>query len=334
RFAFDGENEVAIQGVKNSKNVWNVNARGSRFNGQSIFRGLFKSSNKNALIRGKWKRKKINLDLRAEIETVKGYSGAQMQSVSLSMQKRKGELSSLDIQGTLPNNASTAARLVRQQGRGRIILTETSNAGAAFRLIGLYPSAEGGQASVRVFLDGEGDVQRTGTLWARDFYVLGDPIVQEVLSSGGSTPFGDGFETPTSAGSSKKQEIRQRILFQQLEIPFTVGRGQFVLHNSIINGPLLGATVRGRVDFEKEQIDVGGTYVPLYGINSAIGVLPFIGQILTGRRGEGFLGITFGIQGKLSRPQVLVNPMSMVAPGIFRQIFEFGQPPQTLDSRN
>ena len=334
RFAFDGENEVAIQGVKSADNIWNVNARGARFNGQSIFRGLFKSGNKDALIRGKWKRKKINLDLRAEIEPVSGYSDAQMQSVSLSMQKRKGQLTSLDVQGTLPNKAPLAARLVRQQGRGRIILAETSNAGAAFRLIGLYPSAEGGQASVRVFLDGEGDVQRTGTLWARDFYVLGDPVVQEVLSSGGSAPFGDSFESPANSGSGKKQEIRQRILFQQLEIPFSVGYGQFVLHNSIINGPLLGATVRGRVDFEKEQIDVGGTYVPLYGINSAIGVLPFIGQILTGRRGEGFLGITFGIQGKLSQPQVLVNPMSMVAPGIFRQIFEFGQPPQTLDSRN
>ena len=35
------------------------------------------------------------------------------------------------------------------------------------------------------------------------------------------------------------------------------------------------------------------------------------------------VGITFAIQGKLDDPNVLVNPISVVAPGIFRQIFEF-----------
>jgi hypothetical protein len=35
------------------------------------------------------------------------------------------------------------------------------------------------------------------------------------------------------------------------------------------------------------------------------------------------VGITFAIKGKLDDPTVLVNPMSVMAPGIFRQIFDF-----------
>ncbi|HEY8247607.1 MAG TPA: hypothetical protein VIG38_10040, partial [Hyphomicrobium sp.] len=33
-------------------------------------------------------------------------------------------------------------------------------------------------------------------------------------------------------------------------------------------------------------------------------------------------GMTFAIQGSMDRPQVIVNPLAMLAPGIFRDIFQ------------
>jgi hypothetical protein len=45
--------------------------------------------------------------------------------------------------------------------------------------------------------------------------------------------------------------------------------------------------------------------------------------VLGGRQGEGLVGITFAIKGSLTDPSVFVNPMSVMTPGIFRQIFEF-----------
>jgi hypothetical protein len=81
--------------------------------------------------------------------------------------------------------------------------------------------------------------------------------------------------------------------------------------------------MRGRVNFKTQTVNLGGTYVPLYGLNSALGNIPILGGIFVGRQGEGVVGITFAIQGTLDNPDVLVNPISVVAPGIFRQIFEF-----------
>ena len=75
-----------------------------------------------------------------------------------------------------------------------------------------------------------------------------------------------------------------------------------------MNGPLLGATMRGTVDFKAEMVELGGTYVPLYGLNSALGSIPLLGRVLVGREGEGVVGITFAIKGKLDDPPVLVNP--------------------------
>src|SRR5690606_27574363 len=112
-------------------------------------------------------------------------------------------------------------------------------------------------------------------------------------------------------------------------LPFSIGHGQFVIGESEIRGPLVGATLRGKADFRSRQVNIGGTYVPLQGLNSALGVIPGLGQILAGPRGEGILGITFAIRGPMANPEVLVNPLSLVAPGIFREMFQM-TPNQTV----
>ena len=95
-----------------------------------------------------------------------------------------------------------------------------------------------------------------------------------------------------------------------------------------MKGPLVGANLRGKVDFKTRRVNIGGTYIPLQGLNSALGGIPLLGQILSGAHGEGIFGITFAVQGPLDDPQVLVNPLSLVAPGIFREVFQMtGQNP-------
>lgn len=114
-----------------------------------------------------------------------------------------------------------------------------------------------------------------------------------------------------------------------MRAPFSVGYGQFVLEQSYIKGPLLGANLRGKVDFKTQRVNLGGTYIPLQGINGAFGSIPLLGQLISGAQGEGIFGITFGVQGPMANPQVLVNPLSLVAPGIFREIFQMtGNNPQ------
>ena len=38
--------------------------------------------------------------------------------------------------------------------------------------------------------------------------------------------------------------------------------------------------------------------------------------------GDGIFGITFQVQGSMQQPQVIVNPLSLVTPGIFRTLME------------
>jgi hypothetical protein len=116
--------------------------------------------------------------------------------------------------------------------------------------------------------------------------------------------------------------VRQQFDFEIMRVPFSVGHGQFVMHNAVINGPFEGASLRGKVDFRAQVIDVGGTYVGGTGIMQVIASIPVLGPILTGPRGEGVFGITFAIKGTMANPQVVVNPLALLTPGIFREIFQ------------
>jgi hypothetical protein len=53
-----------------------------------------------------------------------------------------------------------------------------------------------------------------------------------------------------------------------------------------------------------------------------LGAIPLLGDVLTSREGEGILGTTYSVSGDADEPEISVNPLSMLTPGILRRIFE------------
>jgi hypothetical protein len=115
---------------------------------------------------------------------------------------------------------------------------------------------------------------------------------------------------------------REQFDFEVLQAPFSVGHGQFVMHDAVIKGPLVGASIRGKVDFRAQTLNVGGTYVPMSGLMRMPADVPLLGELLTGPRGEGVFGMTFAIQGSMGSPQLVMNPFSLIAPGILRELLQ------------
>ncbi len=125
----------------------------------------------------------------------------------------------------------------------------------------------------------------------------------------------------------------QALAFDWMRVPFFVGNGQFILQGAELRGPVVGATIEGKADFGAQRVDLSGTYVPLQGLNGALGVIPGLGQILAGPNGEGVLGMKFAVRGPMRQPEMLVNPLSIIAPGIFREIFQISNPSLTVTKR-
>jgi hypothetical protein len=93
------------------------------------------------------------------------------------------------------------------------------------------------------------------------------------------------------------------------------------LRKGRLAGASLGMTYAGRLYRKTDTINIKGTLIPMEGINKLASKIPVLGTILTGLNGEGILAATYRIKGPTEDPNVTVNPLSALAPGILRSIF-------------
>ena len=77
-------------------------------------------------------------------------------------------------------------------------------------------------------------------------------------------------------------------------------------------GPSIGISLEGYYAKATNDLNMQGLS-PLYVVNA-------IGSIFT-RKGEGLLGFNYRLKGNADRPEVLVNPLSIFTPAIFRKFF-------------
>jgi hypothetical protein len=126
-------------------------------------------------------------------------------------------------------------------------------------------------------------------------------------------------------GKPKKSGPRKDgIVFDKLTLPFTTDDKFVRIGESLVRGNDLGASAQGLIRKVDSAIDITGTIIPAYALNSAISGIPLVGDILTGGRGQGIIGLTFALSGNMNNPRFQVNPVSAIAPGILRKFFEYG----------
>lgn len=105
----------------------------------------------------------------------------------------------------------------------------------------------------------------------------------------------------------------QGILFTGVDAKFRLGSSHVVVHESSAVGPSIGLSMDGNYNLANGVLNMRGVISPVYVLNA-------IGRVLT-RKGEGLIGFAFTLRGTADEPQVKVNPLSGLAPGMFREIF-------------
>lgn len=303
-FSLNVVTQLEIHGTLTKTDIWDIKVKGPTYEGREFFRSLFsvgQLSEKQVAPR----KPRGGVDVTAEVDNVVGYGDVTLKGLKLKASRRGDKLVSLDARGTLDGGEPLTATMKPAKGEARMLRADSSDAGRALKLVGFYPNLVGGSVRLEVNMDGKGPAEKTGVLWVDDFRVLGDPVITEVVASGGK---------PTRGA------VRQVYEFDRMRVPFSVGHGQFVLEDGYVRGPLIGASIKGKIDYKSQRMNLGGTYIPLQGLNNAISGVPLLGPLLT--KGEGIFGITFAVQGAMSQPQVIVNPLSLVTPGIFRELMQ------------
>jgi hypothetical protein len=97
------------------------------------------------------------------------------------------------------------------------------------------------------------------------------------------------------------------------------------LREARATGPSVGITAEGQFALEGDRaIELRGAVAPAYQVNSFLGKAPLIGDLFVNRKGEGLLALSYEVEGEPAEPRVTVNPLSALAPGVLRRMFEGG----------
>ena len=195
----------------------------------------------------------------------------------------------------------------------RSLWVETEDAGALLSGTGLFAHGVGGKMTFNGQIVGWGQNLELGGLASGEKMKV---LPQSMLSDEATTGIITGIDGIVGGQGTD---------FDTLVVPFKYDKGLLDINNLRASGGSIGLTLEGQADYNSQKINMNGVYVPVYGLNAVVSNIPIIGSILTGKKGEGIFGVAYRVKGMIDNPVVSINPLSGIAPGIFRRIFEGGK---------
>ena len=306
RFILSDTNQLALE-VDNSSGQLKLGVGGASLDARPMISRIMSSTVASGAAN-----KEPPVSINTNISRVYVHRGETINNLTGRMVTANGAVEAADISGTYVNGAPITMRITRDQGGLRRMRVTGRDAGATMRAVNLYSKISGGTIDFGAILGnpGQGAIQR-GLLEVRSFSVQNEAALTQIDSTARAAGRGSGPR-------------RNGLRLSRLSVPFSVDQ-QFVrIGDALVQGPEIGATAQGIIRKNDLAMDIGGTIIPAYALNSAISNVPLLGDVLTGGKGQGIFGLNFALKGSMDQPRFLVNPVSAIAPGIFRNLFNIG----------
>jgi hypothetical protein len=256
----------------------------------------------------------LDATIRAKIDRVSGFNDESLVNFTMNLSVDNGRLMSANVSGVTRSGQAVVGELSKSGPGGAIRLTG-GDAGAVARFADIYRHMKGGLLNLS--LRGGDDEIWEGSIDIRRFAIVNEKKLQSIVS----TPTGRGGESLNSAVKRDIDASSQN--FQRGFAHLVVRHGTVTVENGVVRGDQVGATFQGTIKDASGNIDMTGTFMPAYGLNRLFAEVPIVGFLLGNGTDRGLIGITFKLSGEFDSPSLTINPLSIIAPGVFRQIFEF-----------
>jgi uncharacterized protein YhdP len=290
---------------------WRAELRGPRLDLGSWLRGSDKTDAGDAT--------PLSIDVRVG-QLIIG-PGRELREVNAQLARGGGQWQTARADARFPNGRALALRFGAEAGRPSLEF-RSDDLGSTLSLLDVTGNVVGGQVSVTGQVsDKAGRRILRGRIEGGDYHLMRAPAVAQILSLASlpavaSMLAGDGIPFSTLRG----------------EFAYTDGR--LLIEQLLAYGGAIGATAIGEIDIDRDRLDLQGTIVPAYTLNSILGNIPVIGSLLLGGEGQGLFAANYRLTGSSADPQVSVNPLTVLAPGFLRRLFQpnFGMPPPIQES--
>lgn len=260
-------------------------------------------------------------DIRLLSESVGGGTGGENIPLSVSLDSlRVTESITLDgFQGNFTprggfngsftarvNGTAPVSGVVVPARNGSAFRIRSRDAGAVMAAAGIFASARGGELDLQLsprprrgHYDGIARINRVR--------VTDAPVLAELLNA-------------VSVVGILEQLTGEGLVFNDVEGVFLLTPAAVEIRRGSAIGLSLGISMAGVYATQTKQLALQGVVSPLYLVNG-------IGSAIT-QAGEGVFGFNYDLRGTADRPEVSVNPLSILTPGRLREIFR--RPPPRL----
>ena len=224
-------------------------------------------------------------------------------SDSIRLTSFSGDFSSLGgFNGNFVANVNDAAAVrgtVAPSAEGSAVRITSDDAGRVMAAAGVFKDARGGTLDLQLFPTGaKGEYKgraKIGTIRVRNASVLA-----ELLNA-------------MSIVGILEQLNGSGLVFTQASVDFRLTPDAVEVTKGSAVGASLGVSMAGIYETGSKRLKLQGVVSPIYLVNG-------IGSFLT-RRGEGLFGFNYKIRGTADVPEISVNPLSILTPGMFRELF-------------
>jgi len=273
--------------------------QGETFNGNQLIENLFKSSNKNENIFSENFKidiniKKVNLDKDNILKNLKGF---------LILKDNKVSEANLDSRFLSKKKIKLTIKTVN----GEKITTLFS--GEAKPFIDRYKFIKGFDEGSLDFNSISKGNNTNSVIKIYDFKLKELPALTKVLTLASLQGIADVLSG-------------EGIRFNEFEMNFS-NKNQLMSINEIYAiGPAISILMEGYVESDK-LVSLRGTLIPATTLNKVIGSIPFLGNILVGKKtGEGVFGVSFKIKGPPEKLETSVNPIKTLTPRFITRTLE------------
>jgi len=246
------------------------------------------------------------LDLDAKIADAGGHNGEAIVGLDMTMTRRGGVMKTLNATGKLGEGPFS----VTKTETGPLEL-RAADGGATARFLDLYNRIEGGALTLTMRDDGDSS---RGVASMKGFVLRNEDALKKMTSA---APAPNPARKDSPGAGSDSGSVR----FDRLNATFTRTSGRIDIGDLLVYNVQEGISAQGYLDYGRDKVEISGTFVPIYALNSLVSGIPLVGVLLSGGAHEGIFGVNFRITGPASSPTLMINPLSGVTPGIFRKIF-------------
>ena len=294
-----GKTDISAHVARDDKGDYTISVKGASYDAGPMINSALSSSGADQQI--------PNLTFTAKVDRLIALNDVIAHNVDAALTARDNLWRDVKVHGDLDGGKSLDVSITPDTDHRTVSIT-SDDAGTVIRAIDMYSNAKGGTLKLSGDIDdSKHQSPMTGRLQMDNFSVVNAPGLAKLLTLGSLT------------GISNRLR-NEGLRFKRLDAPFQFRSRVLRLGESRAVGPAIGFTLEGVVDQKKNMLDLRGTIVPARTLNKLLANMPVIGTILSGGDSEGIFAFTYNVKGTIGSPQLGVNPLSGLAPGLIRRI--------------